>query len=181
MKTEVSYFGKVFELYIPSWEISNTVNRIARQVNDFYSKQKEDVVLISILDGAFIFMADLVRQLNFEHEINFVKLKSYKNMKSTGSVETILDVGVDLEGKHVLIIEDIVDTGLTMENFIDHIKSKKASSVKICTLLSKPEVHNDIFPLDFVGLEIPPLFVIGYGLDLNRHGRHLKHIYKLKI
>lgn len=181
MKKEVSYFGKIFELYIPSWEIANTVKRMAGEINTFYRGQDEEVVLISILDGAFIFMADLVRQLEFEHEINFVKLKSYKNMESTGNVETLLDVGVDLKGKHVLIVEDIVDTGLTMEKFMDHLRSKGPTSVRICTFLSKPEVHNDIFPLDFVGLEIPPLFVVGYGLDLNRHGRHLEHIYKLKI
>ncbi|MBT8189274.1 MAG: hypoxanthine phosphoribosyltransferase [Saprospiraceae bacterium] len=178
---EVSFFDKTFELYIPSWEISNVVYRMAKEINEYYNARDEEVVLISILDGAFIFMADLVRQLEFEHEINFVKLKSYKDMESTGAVETLLDVGVDLKGKHVLIVEDIVDTGLTMEKFMDHLRSKEPVSVRICTFLSKPEVHNDIFPIDFVGLEIPPLFVLGYGLDLNRRGRHLPSIYKLKV
>lgn len=178
---EVSYNGKVFEIFITKDDIKAMVSRIADEINEVYQQLEEDIVLISILDGSFIFMADLVRHLNFDHQIHFVKLSSYSDTESTGEVVTILDVDKDLEGKHVIVVEDIVDTGLTIEKFYEMLKSRQPLSIRICSLLSKPEVHNDIVPIDFIGKEISPAFVIGYGLDLNGLGRNLEHIYQLKL
>ncbi len=178
---EVSYEGKVFETYIPQDEIADTVSSLATQLNKDYGVFDLEILLISILDGSFIFMADLVRQLTFPHKIHFVKLKSYQDMESTGEIRYILDLDADVKGKHVIIIEDIVDTGLTIASFVEKLQKADPLSVKTCALLSKPEVHNDIIDIHYLGKEIPPLFVIGYGLDINGYGRNLPGIYKLKI
>lgn len=178
---EVTYQDKTFTKYIAKEEIESIIDTLANAINETYKIFQLEVVLISILDGSFIFMADLVRKLDFPHKIHFVKLRSYEDTESVGEIEYVLDLDVSVEGKHVLVIEDIIDTGLTLESFVSKLKADKPLSVKICTLLSKPEVHNDIVLVDFVGKEIPPEFIIGYGLDLNGYARNLQDIYKLKI
>jgi hypoxanthine phosphoribosyltransferase len=176
----VTYFDKVFSLFISKDEINEILNKLALEVNETYQNVNEDVILVSILDGSFIFMADLVRKLDFEFDIEFVKIRSYEGMESSGDFELLLNLQIEIEGKHILIIEDIVDTGLTIEKFIDKIKEMNPASVKVCSLLSKPEVHNDIIDIDFVGREIPPAFVIGYGLDIDGKARNLDGIYQLE-
>lgn len=180
MNDEVTIEQKTFQLFLSAEEIDGFISTLASKINEDYQDKKE-IILISILDGSFIFMADLVRKLNFHHQIKFVKLRSYKDLESTGEVEFILDLDEELDDKDVLIVEDIIDTGLTIEAFLDRIKDMKPKSLKVCTLFSKPEVHNDIIKLDYIGQEIPPHFIVGYGLDLNGKGRHLPAIYKLKI
>jgi hypoxanthine phosphoribosyltransferase len=181
MNESIELQDKTFVRYISSTELDIIVSRLADEINAYYSKFQLEIILVSILDGSFIFMADLVRKLTFPHKIHFVKLQSYDDMESTGQVKVLLDLDVDVSGKHVLIVEDIVDTGLTLESFKGMLTNSDPLSVKLCTLLSKPEVHNDIVDLDFVGKEIPPEFIIGYGLDLNGVARNLPDIYKLKI
>lgn len=181
MHNSISLEGKTFELYLSDEEIAEIVQRLADAINEAYGRYQLDVILVSILDGSFIFMADLVRKLNFSHKVHFVKLKSYDDMESTAEVKYMLDLDVDVSGKHVLIIEDIIDTGLTLESFTAKLLKSEPLSVKICTLLSKPEVHNDIVAVEYVGKEIPPEFIVGYGLDLNGYGRNLPAIYKLKV
>lgn len=175
----VKYFDKVFSLYISREEIDSTLDALAKQINESYQDVNEDVVLISILDGSFVFMADLVRKLDFDFGIEFVKIRTYEGMESSGNFELILNLQKAIKGKHILIVEDIVDTGLTIEKFIDELRKSDPRSVKICTLLSKPDVHNDIINIDFVGKEIPPAFVIGYGLDIDGKARNLDAIYQL--
>jgi len=172
---------KIFECYISATEIDQIITELAEKLNNSYKNIEGEIILISILDGSFIFMADLVRKLTFKHKIHFVKLKSYEDMESSGEIAYILDIQTDVSGKHVLVIEDIIDTGLTLSSFIDKLEGMEPASVQTCTLLSKPEVHNDIVPVHYVGREIPPEFVVGYGLDLNSYGRNLKHIYRLKV
>lgn len=181
MSKTVTYANKEFEESISAEEIDKMVSRMATDINQAYQQFQMEVILISILDGSFIFMADLVRKLDFDHQIHFVKLKSYEDTESTGEVEYILDLSVDVSGKHVLIIEDIIDTGLTLESMVNKIKSAEPLSFKVATLLSKPDVHNDIVKVDFVGKEIGPEFLIGYGLDISGKARNLSSIYKLKI
>ena len=181
LDTEVQIGNRTFVKYIPASEIELIIERLATEINESYRDYKIDVVLISILDGSFVFMADLVRKLDFLHHIQFVKLKSYEGTESTGTVTELLDIEMDITGKHVIIIEDIIDTGLTIEAFLDILKKKEPLSVKVCTLLSKPEVHNDIIDINYIGKEVPPEFIVGYGLDLNGLGRNLPDIYKLKI
>lgn len=179
---DVSFEDKVFEIYIPKEDLANTVSSLAAKLNKDYGAFDLEIILISILDGSFIFMADLVRQLTFPHKIHFVKLKSYQGMESTGQIQYILDMeSTEVTGKHVIIIEDIVDTGLTIASFVEKLEKADPLSVKTCALLSKPDVHNDIIDIHYLGKEIPPLFVIGYGLDINGYGRNLPGIYKLKI
>ena len=181
MKNEIELEGKVFQTYISSEELDKIVSGLADRLNEAYNIYKIEIVLISILDGSFIFMADLVRKLTFPHKVHFVKIRSYENMQSVGEVEYILELDTDVKGKHVIVVEDIIDTGLTIESFVEKLSKAEPLSVKICSLLSKPEVHNDIVNIDYVGKEIPPEFVVGYGLDLNGYGRNLPHIYKLKV
>lgn len=181
MSDSIELQEKTFVKYISAVELDDIVSKLADELNEHYRKYHLEIILVSILDGSFIFMADLVRKLTFAHKIHFVKLKSYDDMESSGQVKVLLDLDVDVAGKHVLIVEDIVDTGLTLEAFKGRLSGSDPLSVKLCTLLSKPEVHNDIVELDFVGKEIPPEFIIGYGLDLNGVARNLPDIYKLKV
>lgn len=178
---EVTLEDKTFVEYLSSKELDEIISSLASQLNAEYESYKMEVVLISILDGSFIFMADLIRKLNFQHKIHFVKIRSYENTESTGEVDYVLDLDIDVTDHHVVVVEDIIDTGLTIESFIDKLNKAKPLSVKICTLLSKPEVHNDIVDIHYIGKEIPADFVIGYGLDLNGYGRNLPAIYKLKV
>ena len=177
---EITIQNKSFSVYLSQEDIAGIISNLANTINSAY-EDKKDVILISILDGAFMFLADLVRELNFPHLIHFVKIRSYDDIISTGQVEYVLDLNISVKDKHVLVVEDIIDTGLTLESFMAKLKADAPASVKICTLLSKPDVHNDIVDVDFVGKEIPPEFIVGYGLDLNGQGRHLPDIYKLKI
>lgn len=177
----VKYFGKTFEICISEEEIKSIVNKIAEEIDKAYSEINEPLILISILDGSFIFMADLIRQLKIDVEIEFVKLQSYEGTSSRGEVAHLLKLTKSMQGKHVLVIEDIIDTGLTIDIFLEELKKKETASIKVCALLSKPDAHNDIVPIDFVGKEIKPHFVIGYGLDIDGLGRNLSSIYKLKI
>lgn len=176
----VTYFDKVFSVYISKKEIEQILDNLASSINEHYKNVVGDVVLVSILDGSFIFMADLVRRLDFEFDIEFVKIRSYEDMESTGNIELLLELHKDIKGKHVLVVEDVVDTGLTIEQFIAQIHGEEPASIRVCTLLSKPDVHNDIIHIDYIGKEIPPAFVIGYGLDINGKARNLDAIYQLE-
>jgi len=178
---DITIQGKKFTPYITASDLEKIGARLAREISQVYHGLEEPLLLISILDGSFIFMADLVRKLDMPVEIQFVKLASYEDTESTGYVNVVLDIREDLVGRHVLIVEDIIDTGLTLESFVSIIQAKKPASIRICTLLSKPEVHNDIVKVDFVGKEIPPDFVIGYGLDINGEARNLPDIYRLTV
>jgi len=177
----VHYQDRTFQKFISSAEIDKIISDLAAQINAEYEAYQLDILLISILDGSFMFMADLVRKLSFPHKIHFVKLASYEDTSTTGEVKYIMDLQVVTKDKHVLVIEDIIDTGLTLESFMTKIAKTGPLSLKVCTLLSKPEVHNDIVKVDFVGKEISPVFIIGYGLDINGEARNLPDIYKLKI
>lgn len=177
----VIFEGKEFEVFIPEKEIKAITYRLAEEINKCYADLGKPLTLISILDGSFVFMADLIRQLNIDVKIQFVKLKSYEGTSSRGEVAHILKLQDNIEGEDLLIVEDIIDTGLTLEVFKEEISVMNPKSIRICTLLSKPEIHNEIVNIDFVGREIPPYFVIGYGLDINGKGRQLKDIYRLKI
>ncbi len=177
---EVTYFGKDFELFISESEIKEIVKVLAEKINNDYSGiEGSEICIVSILSGSFVFVADLVRRLRFDHKVDFVKLRSYDGIKSSGQVEHVLELQDSAAGKHILVVEDIIDTGLTLDALISKIKSQNPASLKTCALLSKPDVHNDIVAVDYLGREIPPCFVIGYGLDINGMGRQHRGVYKL--
>lgn len=159
-------------------EIGRQVQRLANQISADY--QGRDVVLVGVLKGAFIFLADLARQLSIPVQLDFVRLASYgTGTQSSGEIRISTDVELDLEGRDVLIVEDIVDSGLTTTFLRHHLSAKNPRSLKICTLLDKAERRSVPVPLDYVGLHLDEGFVVGYGLDCNEALRQLPDIYEL--
>lgn len=134
-------------------------------------------VLLSVLNGSFVFAADLMRYLNIECEISFVKMASYEGTSSTGKVRKLIGVNTDLKGRDVIIVEDIVDTGVTMKNMLGMLKEYEPLSLHICTLLVKPEKLTVPLNIEYCAIEIPNDFIVGYGLDYDQLGRNLRDIY----
>jgi hypoxanthine phosphoribosyltransferase len=168
---------KTFELYLSETAIQERVKNIADSINEEYKDKKP--LFIAILNGSFMFAADLFKYLTINSEISFIKLASYRGMKSTGNVITSIGLDADLFGKDLIIIEDIVDTGKTLYNFLPKLKDHHPSSLKIAALLHKPEATRFPLNLDYVGFSIPDKFVVGYGLDYDGLGRNLKEIYQV--
>lgn len=169
---------KEFELYIRSSEIQQAISSIAESISDDY-KGKE-VIFVGVLNGAFMFAADLLKKINFECEVSFIKLASYEGTKSTGKVHELIGLVNDIKDKHVIILEDIVDTGLTLDKIYSLINHDDPSSLEVATLLYKPKAFNGKHPPKYVGIEIPNNFIVGYGLDYNELGRNTEDIYKIK-
>ena len=174
----VTIHDKSFDIYISSDEIAEINRSLAEQINPLY-KGKEPIVLC-ILNGSFIFAADLVRNFDFNLKMEFVRYSSYEGTGSTGTVTKILGLKTELKGKDVILLEDIVDTGLTLSKAMKDLWSQEPSSIKIVSLLLKPEALQYDIPVDFVGKSISNEFVVGYGLDYDELGRDLPAIYKIK-
>ncbi len=168
---------KQFETYLSDTKIQQRVNEIALQINTDYAGKRP--LFIAILNGSFMFAADLFKQLTLEAEICFIKLASYKGMKSSGRVVSTIGLEEDIFDKDVIIVEDIVDTGKTLHHFLPKLLHQQPKSLKIATLLHKPEATAFPLTLDYVGFAIPNKFVVGYGLDYSGLGRNLKEIYQL--
>ena len=168
---------KEFDIYLSEELIQEKVKKLAAQINKDYAGKRP--LFIAILNGSFIFAADLFRNLIIEAELCFIKLASYQGMKSSGKVVTSIGLEEDLFGKDVIIIEDIVDTGKTLHNFLPKLIHQQPRSLKIVTLLHKVEATEYKLELDYIGFVIPNRFVVGYGLDYDGLGRNLKEIYQL--
>ena len=168
---------KQFEPYISAAEISGRIKEVAGQLNRDYEGRKP--LFVAILNGSFMFASDLFKQLTIEAEICFIKLASYKGTKSTGHVITAIGLDMDIIGRDVVIIEDIVDTGKTLSEFLPQLQHQQPASMKIVALLHKPEATVYPITIDYLGFSIPNKFVVGYGLDYDGNGRNLKEIYKL--
>ena len=168
---------KTFELYLSESAIQERVKNIADSINEEYSGKQP--LFIAILNGSFMFASDLFKYLTINTEISFIKLASYKGMRSTGNVVTSIGLDADLFGKDLVIIEDIVDTGKTLYNFLPKLKDHHPSSLKIAALLHKPDATRFPLNLDYVGFSIPDKFVVGYGLDYDGLGRNFKEIYQV--
>lgn len=173
----VTVHDKSFETYLSEEVILNRVKELAEMINKDYAGKRP--YCIAILNGAFMFASDLFKHLTVEAELCFIKLVSYKGIKSTGKVLTTIGLDEDLFGRDVLIVEDIVDTGKTLHNFLPKLLHQQPTSLKIATLLHKPEAAIHKLTLDYVGFVIPNRFVVGYGLDYSGLGRNLKEIYQL--
>jgi hypoxanthine phosphoribosyltransferase len=172
------FHGYELSPVISDEDIQKRVNEIAI---DLSKKFKEEVpILIGILNGSFIFMADLIRALDIDCEMDFIKLASYKGSHSTGTVRLLKDISAEITGRHVVIVEDIIDSGLTIKFIKDRLQDAAPASLMIVTLLLKPDVANLDFPIDIVGFEIAPDFVVGYGLDYEQKMRHLPAIYRIE-
>ncbi len=173
----IAVHGKSFETYLSAETIQQRVKELAAEINKDYAGKKP--LFIAILNGSFMFSADLFKQLSIEAEICFIKLASYKGMKSSGKVVTTIGLEEDLFGKDVLIVEDIVDTGKTRQRFLPKLLHQQPKSLKIVTLLHKSEATEYPLVLDYVGFDIPNKFVVGYGLDYDGLGRNFREIYQL--
>ena len=174
----VHVHGRTFVLLFSAEEVQHAVQQIALQISSEYAGK--DPLCIAILNGAFIFAADLVRSLHFDPEIAFIKVSSYQQMQTSGHVNEIIGLDADLSGRDIIVIEDIVDTGHTVAYLHRLLHERGAASVAFAALLLKTEAYQYDIPIDFVGYKIPNRFVIGYGLDYNGHGRALRGVYVLK-
>ncbi|MCD6012369.1 MAG: hpt [Flavipsychrobacter sp.] len=169
---------KIFTPLIPAGKIAERVAALAGQINTDYKGTKP--LFIGILNGSFIFAADLFRQLNIDAEISFIKLASYKGTSSSGNVITSIGLEENLNGRHIVIVEDIIDSGRTMNTFLREIRQRQPASVKVAVFLTKPSALQYPVVADYIAFEIEDKFVIGYGLDYDGLGRNLPDLYILK-
>ncbi len=171
--------NQTFKEIISLKEIKPVVANLAARIDHNYPLD-QDVVVIGILNGAFIFLADLVRAIERPVEITFTQLKSYIGTKSTGDVQILKEIDIEIKDKHVIVVEDIIDTGNTLFQYNQILEAKKPKSIAVYALLVKPENIQHELPSFNVGFEIKDRFVIGYGLDFDGIGRNLRGIYQLK-
>ena len=179
MKEEVRYGSRTFVPSIPRQEIHEAVIQVADKLNRDYAG-KEPVILV-VLNGAFMFASDLVKELEFESVISFIKVASYLGTASTGKLTELMGLEVDIRDRDVIIVEDIVESGLTMHNVVDQLKRAGAATVEICAFVHKPMklIYHDVKP-KYVGLNIKDSFIIGYGLDIDGYARNLPEVYELQ-
>lgn len=168
---------KEFKLFIPFANIKRAVDNIALQINNEYLDK--EVLFIVVLNGAFMFSAELLKNIKVSSQVSFVKLSSYSGSATTGNVKEIIGLNEDIKDKNIVIIEDIVDSGHTIESLVRQINGQKPASLKVATLLFKPQSYLKNMKIDYVGLEIVNEFVIGFGLDYNGYGRNYENIYAL--
>jgi len=173
----ITLLDKEFELFLPAEKIQAQVQSIADRMNA--ELKDEDVIFIGILNGAFMFASDLLRKISFDAQVSFVKLTSYHGTASSGMVKRLIGINEDLKDKTVVIVEDIIDTGNTIESIIHQIKGFRPRQVFIASLLLKPEFYSKDIRLDYIGFRIPREFVVGYGLDYQGYGRNLRNLYKI--
>jgi hypoxanthine phosphoribosyltransferase len=175
----IQVHDKSFTSFLSQEEILKRIEGVASQINTDYKDKSP--LFIAILNGSFMFASDLFKCLNIEAEICFIKLASYKGIKSTGQVTTSIGLDVSLKDRDVILIEDIVDTGKTLHEFLPQLFNQNPSSIRIASLLHKPEALLYPIIVDYLGFEVPNKFLVGYGLDYDGLGRNLKDIYQLKI
>lgn len=166
---------KKFSLSIPEEKILAAVKSVADDINrDLAGKNP---LFICVLDGAFMFAGDLMKNINIPCEITFIKLSSYEGLYTTGTVKEIIGLNESVVGRNVVVVEDIVDTGITMERILSSLRAKGASDIHIATFLQKPDALQRDIKIDYIAMKIPNDFIVGYGLDYDGYGRNLKDIY----
>jgi hypoxanthine phosphoribosyltransferase len=178
MTNEITINNDRFTLYLSEEQIQKRVKELATQINEDYKGKVP--IFIGILNGSFIFFSDLVREISLDCEVDFLKLSSYGDAKiSSGQVKLLKDLNCQVNGRDIIVVEDIVDSGLSMDFMKKLVMRENPASFRVVTLLLKKSVSKVSFPIDYVGFEIPPEFVIGYGLDYAQKVRNLKSIYRL--
>ncbi|MBQ2429519.1 MAG: hypoxanthine phosphoribosyltransferase [Alistipes sp.] len=175
MNNKITLNDKSFRVLIPAEDIDKAVSRVAEQLNERYEGRTP--IFLGVLSGSFHFLSDLVRKIDFESQVTFVKLSSYNGTESTGNVTQQLGIDIDIEGRDIIIVEDIVETGHSMSYLLDYLRAKRPASVAICTLFFKPDKFLYNYKIDYTALSIGNEFIVGYGLDYNQLGRNLKDIY----
>lgn len=178
MNNEITVLDKTFVPYLSVAAIQEKIAQLGKTISEEY--EEKHPLFICILNGSFMFASDLFKQITIPAEICFIKLASYKGTKSTGKVITAIGLDIQLKDRHVVILEDIVDTGKTLAAFLPEIMNQRPASMSICALLHKPEATIHPIDLKYVGFSIPNRFVVGYGLDYDGYGRNIPEIYQLK-
>jgi hypoxanthine phosphoribosyltransferase len=173
----IQVIDKFFEVIIPESQIQDTVTKLAQQINHDYADKNP--LFIPVLNGSFIFASDLIKNISINCQVTFVKVASYEATESKGEVEEILGLDMNVTGRHLIIVEDIVDTGLTMKEIIHNLLMFHPASIEVVTLLTKPEALKHPINLKYKGFELENNFVLGYGLDYNGYGRNLRDLYQL--
>ncbi len=166
-----------FRVSITETEIKNRIKSLAAEISA--DMEGKNPLFLAVLNGAFIFAADLMREMTIPCEISFVKLASYQGTTSTGKIQEVFGINEDLTGRAVIIVEDIVESGQTMKNMIESLGTRNPASVQICTLFFKPDKLKEELTLDYVAFRIPDDFIVGYGLDYDQAGRGLKDVYSI--
>jgi hypoxanthine phosphoribosyltransferase len=177
MMKKVTIKDKTFGVSMPEAQIKERIKELAQQISK--DMEGKTPLFLAVLNGAFIFAADLMREMTIPCEISFVKLASYQGTTSTGKIKEVLGINENLAGRTVIILEDIVETGLTIKQMIESLGTRNPASVHVCTLFFKPERLKEDLKLDYVAFEIPNDFILGYGLDYDQLGRGLKDLYTL--
>ena len=173
----VKLHDKYFKIFIDKDEIATAVKNIANRINE---DCVYDVPLfLSVLNGSFMFTSDLLKNVHIPCELSFIKLASYSGLGTTGKVNELIGLNESINGRNVIILEDIVDTGITLEMLIDALEKYEVKSIKVATLLFKPKAYQKSKHIDYVGIEVGNEFLVGYGLDYNARGRNLADIYKI--
>lgn len=173
----IKVYDKEFELSIPSARIKKRIDELAEEISN--DLKDSDPLFIGILNGSFIFASDLLKKLTFDARITFLKLQSYQGTRSSGKIHQLLGLGEDIKNINIVILEDIVDSGKTLETTVHELMRHKPASLRVVTLLYKPEACRNKIHLDYIGFSIPDRFVIGYGLDYRGYGRKYEDIYSL--
>ena len=173
----IEVYGKKFQPYLTATEIDKQIKRLGAAINNDYKGKRP--LFIAILNGSFMFASDLFKEITVDAEICFIKLASYKGTSSTGHVITSIGLDESLKDRHVVVLEDIVDTGKTLSEFLPQLKDHQPASLKIAALLHKPEATVHPLTIDYLGFSVPNKFLLGYGLDFDGLGRNIKEIYQL--
>ncbi len=166
-----------FKPFIPEAVIKEKIKEVADRINR--DMEGKNPLFISVLNGAFVFTADLMRMITIPCEVSFVKLASYQGTTSTGTIKEVMGINEDLTGRHIVIVEDIIDTGLTMKRMVESLGTRNPASVHVCTLLLKPDKLKVDLSVEYAVMEIPNDFIVGYGLDYDQQGRNLPDIYSV--
>ncbi len=174
---KVTLHDKTFALSIPNSEIQRAIDTVAAQISK--DMGTEVPVFLVLLNGAFMFAADLLKQIEKPCEVSFIKYASYVGTQSGGSVSELIGLNTNIKGRTVIILEDIIDTGLTVEKLLNDLGIKGPAQIKIATLLYKPDAFKGNYKIDYVGISVPNEFIVGYGLDYDGLGRNFKDIYTL--
>ena len=176
MQDTIQLHDKKFKIMITAEQIDKAVSAVADRINEDY-KGLDTPIFLGVLNGSFMFMSDLIKKVEFNAEVSFVKLSSYDGLNQTGDVKTLIGLNNSIKGRHVVIVEDIVDTGVSMEHMLQILAQYEPASVRVCTLFFKPESFCKSIKIDYRAMEIGNEFIVGYGLDYNQLGRSLKDIY----
>lgn len=177
--SNIQLHDKIFVPYLTELEIQQAISRLADNINKDY--QGKEVLFLSVLNGAFMFTSDLMKKITLDCEISFMKVSSYAGTESTGRIDELIGLNTSVTNRNIIILEDIVDTGITIDKVIKLLELQDPSSIEVCTILFKEEAYKGHHPPKYFGFEIPNKFVVGYGLDYDQLGRNLPEIYQVKI